>query len=52
MRDTLPLTARNDDSANVNFDSSSGSGTHWVCYRKVRCKVFYLNSFDNLKPPL
>jgi hypothetical protein len=52
MRDALPSPPPNEhESAIVNLDSSFGSGTHWVCYKKVKDKVYYFDSFGNLKPP-
>lgn len=51
MRDTLPLQPKLYESAIVNLDSALGSGTHWVCYRKVKNKIYYFDSFGNLKPP-
>lgn len=52
MRDILPQKPRKYESAVVNLDSSHGSGTHWVCYKKRADKVHYFDSFGNLKPPL
>ena len=51
MRDALPDGPKTNESAIVNLDSTSGDGTHWVCYRKVNNKVYYFDSFGNLKPP-
>lgn len=51
MRDDLPISPKTHESAIVNLDSSLGSGTHWVCYKKVGDKVYYFDSFGNLKPP-
>lgn len=39
------------ESAIVNLDTSSGSGTHWVAYRKRGDKIYYFDSFGDLKPP-
>ena len=53
MRDTLPSGGpwEGEECAIVNLDSSRGSGTHWVCYRKTRDgKVQYFDSYGNLKP--
>lgn len=52
MRDALPAKPKVDESAIVNLDSSTGDGTHWVCYRKSGKTVHYFDSFGNLKPPL
>lgn len=42
MRDTLPSSPKENESAIVNLDSSFGNGTHWVCYKKVkRCRVLF-----------
>ena len=51
MRDTLPRTPRKYESAIVNMDSSTGAGTHWVCYKKLGDKVRYFDSFGDLRPP-
>lgn len=52
MRDSLPQKGpRKYESAIINLDSVSGSGTHWVCYRKRGDKVNYFDSFGNLVPP-
>lgn len=52
MRDTLPVRPRKNESGIVNLDSNSGSGTHWVCYIKRGDRVFYFDSFGNLRPPV
>lgn len=52
MRDDLPTHPRAYESGIVNLDSYSGNGTHWVCYKKMGNKVYYFDSFGNLKPPL
>lgn len=52
MSDTLPLHPRKNESAIVNLDSNKGSGTHWVCYKKIGNSVRYYDSFGNLKPSL
>ena len=51
MRDALPLQPLTNETAIVNLDSSLGSGTHWVCYRKVGKSIYYFDSFGNLRPP-
>lgn len=51
MRDSLPARPLQYESAVVNLDSSRGSGTHWVCYKKRGQKVLYFDSFGNLRPP-
>lgn len=35
----------------INLDKSSGSGTHWVAYYKFRKRIYYFDSYGNLKPP-
>lgn len=52
MRDSLPKKPWKNEAAIVNLDSSSGPGTHWVCYRKKGLDVFYFDSFGDLKPPI
>jgi hypothetical protein len=51
-RDNLPFTIRNDESGVINLDSSSGPGTHWVCYfnRQGLKHVYYFDSYG-LPPP-
>jgi len=52
MRDNLPTNGPlTIESAIVNLDSSYGTGTHWVCYRKMTNTVYYFDSFGNLRPP-
>lgn len=51
MRDTLPKTSRQRESAILNLDTSTNQGTHWVAYRKINDTVDYFDSFGNLKPP-
>lgn len=51
MRDFLPPRINNIESAIVNLDSVTGSGTHWVCYIKHGSQVKYFDSFGNLRPP-
>ena len=36
----------------VNLDSYTGSGSHWVCYKKKGANVDYFDSFGNLRPPI
>lgn len=51
MRDTLPDKPRIHECGIVNLDRNTGSGTHWVAYRKIREKIIYYDSFGNLPPP-
>lgn len=51
MRDCLPGKMWKNEAAIVNLDTSVGSGTHWVCYRKIGSNIYYFDSFGNLKPP-
>lgn len=52
MRDAYArMTPRSSESAIVNLDSSSGSGTHWVAYIKRGNHVRYYDSFGDLPPP-
>jgi phosphoribosyl 1,2-cyclic phosphodiesterase len=51
MRDTLPKTGPlENESAIVNLDTSTGTGTHWVCYMKIGSVVEYYDSFA-IPPP-
>lgn len=52
MRDTLPERPLTNENAIVNLDDCSGTGSHWVAYRKTRDVVDYFDSFGNLPPPL
>jgi hypothetical protein len=51
MREKLPKQSRKNESGIVNLDSSTGPGTHWVCYKKLGDIVYYFDSFGNLQPP-
>jgi hypothetical protein len=51
MRDELPKRVWKTESAIINLDKKSGSGTHWVCYRKANRNVEYYDSYGNLRPP-
>lgn len=51
MKDKLPSSIRKNEAAIVNLDNSTGSGTHWVCYKKLGESVYYYDSFGNLPPP-
>ncbi|VDO08599.1 unnamed protein product [Brugia timori] len=50
MRDGLPAKPLVNERAIINLDSSSGKGTHWVCYSKKGNVVDYFDSFG-VKPP-
>lgn len=50
MRDNLPKKPYKYESAIINLDSSNGSGTHWVGYKKEDNRVTYFDSFGNLPP--
>ena len=52
MRNAMPAKPRKNEAAIVNLDSYSGTGTHWVCYKKRGRDVYYFDSFGDLKPPL
>lgn len=51
MKDTLPATIWKNETGIVNLDNNRGSGTHWVCYKKLGATVYYFDSFGNLPPP-
>ena len=51
-RDRLSARPKLIESAIVNLDSESGTGTHWVAYKKIGKQVDYYDSFGNLQPPL
>ena len=53
MRNALPATPSwKNESAIVNLDDESGSGTHWVCYKKRGNLVHYFDGYGNLRPPV
>lgn len=52
MRDALPKRPWKREAVVVNLDSSSGKGTHWVCFRKNDNHVDYFDSYGDLRPPL
>lgn len=51
MKDALPDKIRKNETGIVNLDNSVGSGTHWICYKKLGNTVYYFDSFGNLQPP-
>ena len=52
MRDSLPRSPWENESAIVNLDDATGPGTHWVCYKKRGDGVTYFDGFGNLRPPV
>lgn len=52
MRDNLPRRPWKFESSIVNLDNSSGTGTHWICFRKRGNLVDYFDSYGDLKPPV
>lgn len=52
MRDGLPPKPWKNESVIVNLDSKRGTGTHWVAYRKLGNRVYYFDSFGDLRPPV
>lgn len=54
MRDALPKRGPwKREAAIVNLDNTSGTGTHWVCFRKFDNNyVEYFDSYGDLRPPL
>ena len=51
MKDALPSKIWKNETGIVNLDNSDGPGTHWVCYKKLKNKVYYFDSLGNLPPP-
>lgn len=51
MRNKLPKKIWINETGIVNLDNVNGSGTHWVCYKKLQSTVYYFDSFGNLPPP-
>ncbi|KAL4090137.1 hypothetical protein QTP88_025036 [Uroleucon formosanum] len=46
-RDKLPRRAKHQELAVVNLDIETGTGTHWVAYKKIGKKVKYYDSFGS-----
>ena len=51
MKDRLPKKIKKNESGIINLDNCLGPGTHWTAYKKHADKIFYFDSFGNLKPP-
>jgi len=51
-RDKLPSRPKRKETCIINLDTSDGTGTHWVAYKKIGNNVEYYDSFGNLPPPL
>lgn len=51
MKDALPQKIWKNETGIVNLDNSMGSGTHWICYKKLGKVVYYFDSFGDLQPP-
>lgn len=52
MLNALPARPWRQESSIVNLDTTSGNGTHWVCYRKYGDRVDYFDSYGDLRPPV
>ena len=51
MLDVLPQKPHQVECGIVNFDSSNGPGTHWVCYAKTKKEErIYFDSFGQITP--
>ena len=50
MRDNVPLKPYKKECGIVNFNKSSQSGIHWVCYFKNGHQRIYLDSFGQVTP--
>ena len=50
MRDTLPKKPKLNECGILNFDSSSGDGTHWVMWFKKGKDKFYFDIYA-VQPP-
>ena len=50
LRDELPKRPRACECGILNLDDSSGGGTHWVGWYKLRNKKFYFDSYGLLPP--
>ena len=52
MRDNLPKSGpKSVECGIINLDSLSGSGSHWIAYKKCRNNVITFDPFGDLKPP-
>lgn len=51
MRDELPKEPYYEEYGIVNFDLSSGPGTHWTAYYKHNKQVIWFDSIGNILPP-
>ena len=45
MRDNIPKKILSNEVGIVNLDSSNNSGIHWVCYKKIKYKLYFFDSF-------
>lgn len=51
MRDTIP-SPLTEKYGVINYDSTSGKGTHWVCFFRTSLKtVYFFDSYGNANPP-
>ena len=50
LRDTLPNKTKLNECGVLNYDSSSGDGTHWVMWFKKGKNKFYFDSYG-VQPP-
>lgn len=52
MRDNLHLLGpMRNESGIINLDTTKGTGTHWVAYKKHGRTANYFDSFGDLPPP-
>ncbi|KAE9529178.1 hypothetical protein AGLY_011974 [Aphis glycines] len=51
-RDDLPKKPRTIECGILNLDVSSGNGSHWVAFYKIKDKVEYFDSFCDLPLPI
>ncbi|KAE9522932.1 hypothetical protein AGLY_016563 [Aphis glycines] len=51
-RDDLPKKLRTIECGILNLDVSSGDGSHWLAFYKIKDKVVYFDSFGDLPPPI
>ena len=48
----MPKKPRKIECGILNLDVSSGDGSHWVAFYKMKDKVVYFDSFGDLPPPI
>ena len=50
LRDNLPVEPKRMECGVLNFDDTSGNGTHWVAWYSDNGKMYYFDSYG-IQPP-